>query len=142
MVPTVFLSFYSFNITPVTLSSWFHTSKSFPGEMTTHLRQNVSWKLTFYTAYVGKSKGFFYAILELFYTYIKNLCNTLGTVHLSGEFWATQAQRKVVKTFSFWFFLLGLKYTLRTCFESKNFSSISCSELINQVLSFSVCQMC
>jgi hypothetical protein len=30
-----------------------------------------------------------------------------------------------------------LKYTLRTCFESKNFSSNSCPELSNQVLSFS-----
>ena len=39
------------------------------------------------------------------------------------------------------FFLLGLKYTLRTCFESKNFSSNSCPELSNQVLSFSACQI-
>ena len=36
-----------------------------------------------------------------------------------------------------WFFLLGLKYTLRTCFESKKFLSKSCPELSNQVLSFS-----
>ena len=35
------------------------------------------------------------------------------------------------------FFLLGLKITLRTCFESNNFSSNSCPELSNQVLSFS-----
>ena len=40
------------------------------------------------------------------------------------------------------FLLLGLKYTLRTCFESKNFSSNSCPELSNQVLSFSACQIC
>ena len=39
-----------------------------------------------------------------------------------------------------WFFLLGLKYTLRTCFESKNFSSNSCPELSNQAHSFSACQ--
>ena len=39
------------------------------------------------------------------------------------------------------FFLLGLKYTLRTCFESKNFSSNSCPELSNQQLSFSACQV-
>ena len=38
-------------------------------------------------------------------------------------------------------FLLGLKYTLRTCFESKNFSSNSCPELSNQQLSFSACQV-
>ena len=35
------------------------------------------------------------------------------------------------------FFLLGLKYTLRTCFESKNFLLKSYPELSNQVLSFS-----
>ena len=35
------------------------------------------------------------------------------------------------------FFLLGLKITLRTCFQSNNFSSNSCPELSNQVLSFS-----
>ena len=35
------------------------------------------------------------------------------------------------------FFLLGLKYTSRTCFEPKNFLSNSCPELNNQVLSFS-----
>jgi hypothetical protein len=35
------------------------------------------------------------------------------------------------------FFLLGLKITLRTCFESSNFLSNSCPELSNQVLSFS-----
>ena len=35
------------------------------------------------------------------------------------------------------FFLLGLKITLRTCFESNNISSNSCPELSNQVLSFS-----
>ena len=40
-----------------------------------------------------------------------------------------------------WFFLLGLKYTLRTCFESKKFLSKSCPELSNQVLSFSACQI-
>ena len=34
-------------------------------------------------------------------------------------------------------FLLGFKYTLRTCFESKNFLPKSCPELSNQVLSFS-----
>ena len=39
------------------------------------------------------------------------------------------------------FFLLGLKFTLRTCFESKNFSSNSCPELSNQLLSFSACQI-
>ena len=35
------------------------------------------------------------------------------------------------------FFLLGLKITLRTCFESNRFSSNFCPELSNQVLSFS-----
>ena len=40
-----------------------------------------------------------------------------------------------------WVFLLGLKYTLRTCFESKKFLSKSCPELSNQVLSFSACQI-
>ena len=39
------------------------------------------------------------------------------------------------------FFLLGLKITLRTCFESNNFSSNSCPELSNQVLSFSEGQL-
>ena len=43
------------------------------------------------------------------------------------------------KNTKFLFFLLGLKYTLRTCFESKNFSSNSCPELSNHVLSFSAC---
>ena len=38
-------------------------------------------------------------------------------------------------------FLLGLKYILSTCFESKNFSSNSCPELSNQQLSFSACQI-
>ena len=37
----------------------------------------------------------------------------------------------------FGFFLLGFKYTLRTCFESKNTLPKSCPELSNQVLSFS-----
>jgi hypothetical protein len=39
------------------------------------------------------------------------------------------------------FFLLGLKITLRTCFESNNFSSNSYPELSNQVLSFSESQI-
>ena len=34
-----------------------------------------------------------------------------------------------------WFFLLGLKYTLRTSFESKKFLLKSCPELSNQILS-------
>ena len=34
-------------------------------------------------------------------------------------------------------FLLGFKYTLRTCFESSNVLTKSCPELSNQVLSFS-----
>ena len=37
---------------------------------------------------------------------------------------------------SFFFFLLGLNYTLKTCFESKTFLPKSCPELSNQVLSF------
>ena len=41
-----------------------------------------------------------------------------------------------------WFFLLGLKYTLRTCFQSKKFLLKSFPELSNQVLSFSACQIC
>ena len=41
------------------------------------------------------------------------------------------------KNKKFWFFLLGFKYTLRICFESKNFLPKSCPELSNQVLSFS-----
>ena len=45
------------------------------------------------------------------------------------------------KNKKFWFFLLDLKYTLRTCFESKNFLPKSCPELSNQVLSFSACQI-
>ena len=36
-----------------------------------------------------------------------------------------------------WFFPWGLKYTLRTCFESKNVLSKSCPELRNQVHQFS-----
>ena len=36
-----------------------------------------------------------------------------------------------------YFFLLGFKYTLGTCFESKNFLPKSCPELSNQILSFS-----
>ena len=40
-----------------------------------------------------------------------------------------------------WFFLLGLKYTLRTCFESKKFLAKSCPEQNNEVLSFSACQI-
>ena len=39
------------------------------------------------------------------------------------------------------FFLLGLKCTLKTCFEYNNFSSNSCPELSNQLLSFSACQI-
>ena len=54
---------------------------------------------------------------------------------LSGGFWVPQARSKLVKNIFFWFFLLGLKYTLRTYFESKNFLPKSCSELSNQVLS-------
>ena len=45
------------------------------------------------------------------------------------------------KNIIFWFFLLGFKYTLRTCFESKNFLPKSCPELSNQVFSFSACQI-
>ena len=56
---------------------------------------------------------------------------------LSGPFWVRQAQREVVKIKKSWFFLLGIKYTLRTCFESKNFLPNYCPELSNQVLSFS-----
>jgi hypothetical protein len=39
------------------------------------------------------------------------------------------------------FFLLGLKYNLRTCFDTINFLPTSCPELSNQVLSFSACQI-
>ena len=39
-------------------------------------------------------------------------------------------------------FLLDLKYTLRTCFESKKFWSSSCPELRYQVRRYSVCQIC
>ena len=35
------------------------------------------------------------------------------------------------KNQKYWFFLLGLKYTLRTCFESKKLLSKSCPELSN-----------
>ena len=35
------------------------------------------------------------------------------------------------------FYLMGFKFTSRTCFESKNFLPKSCPELSNQVLSFS-----
>ena len=35
------------------------------------------------------------------------------------------------------FFLLGLKYAVTTCFESKKSLPKSCSELSNQVFSFS-----
>ena len=52
---------------------------------------------------------------------------------LSGEFSVRQAQREVVKTKKSGFFLLGLKYTLRTCFKSKNILLKSCPELSNQV---------
>ena len=61
-------------------------------------------------------------------TYIKCL--------LSGGLGAGPAQREVVKMKKK-NFLLGFKYTLRTCFESKNFLPKSCPELSNQVLSFS-----
>ena len=55
---------------------------------------------------------------------------------LSGGLGAGPAQREVVKMKKK-NFLLGFKYTLRTCFESKNFLPKSCPELSNQVLSFS-----
>ena len=45
------------------------------------------------------------------------------------------------KNTKYFFFLLGLKDTLRTCFEPKNFLSNSCPELSNQQLSFSACQI-
>ena len=50
-------------------------------------------------------------------------------------------REKVVKIKKSYFFLLGLKYTLRTCFESKNFLPKSCPELSNQVLSSSASQI-
>jgi hypothetical protein len=55
---------------------------------------------------------------------------------LIGDFSAKQAQGEVVKIKKSGFFLLGLKYTLRTCFESKKFLPKSCPELSNQVLHF------
>ena len=58
-------------------------------------------------------------------------------VCLSGEFSARQAKKGSGKNENSRFCLLGLKYTLRTCFESKNFLPKSCPELSNQVLSFS-----
>ena len=58
-------------------------------------------------------------------------------MHLSGKFSVGQSQSKVVKIKKSEFFLLGLNYTLRTCFESKNFLPKSCPELSNQELSFS-----
>ena len=42
------------------------------------------------------------------------------------------------KNTKYFFFLQGLEYTLRTCFESKNFLE---PELSNQILSFSACQI-
>ena len=51
---------------------------------------------------------------------------------LSGDFSARQAQREVVKIKNLDFsYLLGLKYTLRTCFESQKFLPKSCPELSN-----------
>ena len=53
-------------------------------------------------------------------------------MHIENPFWKTKSGKNIF----FRFFLLGLKYTLRTCFESVNFLPKSCSELSNQVLSF------
>ena len=58
-----------------------------------------------------------------------------GYFVLSGGLAAGPAQREVVKMKKK--ILLGFKYTLRTCFECKNFLPKSCPELSNQVLSFS-----
>ena len=56
---------------------------------------------------------------------------------LSGHFFSQAGLEGSGKNPKSRFFLLGLKYTLRTCFESKKFLSKSCPELSNQVLSLS-----
>ena len=48
---------------------------------------------------------------------------------LSGKFYVRQAQTEVVKIKKSGFFLLGLKNTLRTCFDTINFLPKSCPEL-------------
>ena len=45
------------------------------------------------------------------------------------------------KNTKYFFFVLVLMYTFRTCFESKNFLSNSCPVLSNQVLSSSACHI-
>ena len=65
----------------------------------------------------------------------------LWIFNLSGKFSVRHAQSKVVKVKKSGLFLLGLKYNLRTCFESKKVLPKSCPELSNQLLSFSACQI-
>ena len=71
------------------------------------------------------------------------LLEVIKLVHFSIK-WRNLSQTGKIgsgKNQKYFFFLLGLKYSLRTCFESKNFSSNSCPELSNQQLSFSACQV-
>ena len=58
----------------------------------------------------------------------KSLMTSWGRF-FSGGFSVRQEQRKVVENKKSGFFLLSLKYTLRTCFDTINFLPKSCPEL-------------
>ena len=61
-----------------------------------------------------------------FYIYV---CYQIVNFHRDRQNWNWKNPKSV-------FFLLGLKYTLRTCLESKAFSLDSCHEPIKFVISF------
>ena len=71
-----------------------------------------------------------------------NLVETCLKICLKWRIFSRTGKIGSGKNTNFFFFLLGLKYTLRTFFESKNLLSNSCPELSNQVLSFSAYQIC
>ena len=112
-----------------------------------HVTQNMGW--SYWNAYDGSIEGSYKPCL------IISALHHLVTLELNVERevlfievslkWTILSQTSTEgsgKNIFFWFFLLGLKYTLRTCFESKNFLRKSRPELSNQVLSFSACQIC
>ena len=69
--------------------------------------------------------------------FIKIFLDTKPIDCLKGRILSRTSSEQSGTNWIFGFFLLGFKYTLRTCFKSKNFLPKSCPELSNQVLSFS-----
>ena len=104
------------------------------------MKQDQSWQASFQQQAfrdrpleIGANKFLLWWVLFFFLRSFADLKICCSAYCFSGEFSIRQAQREVLcKSKKSWFFLLGLNYTLRTCFDTINFlpkiSQNSCKE--------------